>query len=122
MVMGVDISRVRRRLFIISFIELFLNFRCDDAFSTMSPLSLPAPASRVAPRGRNPGPCMLCGKVFPTWSNPSDTVLVEVAKGNVWAAERPFMWNSVDVGERLSSGVAHYELSARHLLERTTLV
>lgn len=108
LVMGVDITRVRRRLLLISFIELLLNFRCDDAFGTMSPLSLSAPAFKVAPRGRNPGACMMHGWGVPTWSNPSGAVLVEVAGGKVWAAERPFMWNSIDVGERLSSGVAHW--------------
>lgn len=37
----------------------------------------------------------------PTWSNPSGAVLQSVAQ-DVWAAERPFVWNSIDVGGRMA--------------------
>ena len=33
-----------------------------------------------------------------TWSNPGGKDLVQVSD-DVWAAERPFVWNSIDVGE-----------------------
>lgn len=36
-----------------------------------------------------------------TWSNRGGKDLVRVAE-NVWCAERPFVWNSIDVGEPLS--------------------
>eukprot|EP00752_Nemacystus_decipiens_P003871 g3561.t1 len=36
-----------------------------------------------------------------TWSNPSGQDLVQVSDG-VWAAERPFVWNSIDVGGRMA--------------------
>mmetsp|Transcript_22568 Transcript_22568/g.29297 ORF Transcript_22568/g.29297 Transcript_22568/m.29297 type:complete len:295 (-) Transcript_22568:233-1117(-) len=36
-----------------------------------------------------------------TWSNPSGTTLTNLAE-NIWAAERPFIWNSIDVGGRMT--------------------
>ena len=33
-----------------------------------------------------------------TWSNPGGKDLIQVSDG-VWAIERPFVWNSIDVGE-----------------------
>lgn len=53
----------------------------------------------------------------PTWSNPGGQDLVQVAD-DVWAAERPFVWKSIDVGEssdcimegfRLNSGPRNRE-------------
>lgn len=37
-----------------------------------------------------------------TWSNPGGKDLVQVI-GNVWCAERPFVWNGIDVGEQPSA-------------------
>ena len=44
-----------------------------------------------------------------TWSNPTGAVLTPLVDGTVFAAERPFIWNSIDVGGksavvRLSDG------------------
>lgn len=39
-----------------------------------------------------------------TWSNRGGKDLVRVAE-NVWCAERPFIWNSIDVGEPLSLAI-----------------
>lgn len=37
-----------------------------------------------------------------TWSNRDGKVLTEVVPGAVWAAERPFLWNSIDVGGKMA--------------------
>lgn len=52
-----------------------------------------------------------------TWSNRGGQDLVQVT-GNVWCAERPFVWNGIDVGEVLlyllvlphASEYAYYDL------------
>ena len=36
-----------------------------------------------------------------TWSNPSGAVLTPLVDDLVWAAERPFLWNSIDVGGKM---------------------
>lgn len=36
-----------------------------------------------------------------TWSNPSGAVLTCLVKDTVWAAERPFIWNTIDVGGKM---------------------
>ena len=36
-----------------------------------------------------------------TWSNPTGAVLTPLVKDRVWAAERPFVWNSIDVGGKM---------------------
>ena len=35
------------------------------------------------------------------WGNPEGLILREVTE-NVWEANRPFMWNTIDVGSRMS--------------------
>jgi hypothetical protein len=35
-----------------------------------------------------------------TWSNRLGTTLTPIATG-IWAAERPFYWNSIDVGGKI---------------------
>lgn len=37
-----------------------------------------------------------------TWSNPTGEVLKTVVADSVWAAERPFIWNSIDVGGKMA--------------------
>ena len=37
-----------------------------------------------------------------TWSNPTGSVLTPVVAGRVWAAERPFVWNGIDVGGKMA--------------------
>lgn len=37
-----------------------------------------------------------------TWSNRDGNVLSEVVPGVVWAAERPFLWNNIDVGGKMA--------------------
>jgi hypothetical protein len=37
-----------------------------------------------------------------TWSNPQGLTLTEVKKGVVYGAERPFIWNTIDVGGRMA--------------------
>jgi hypothetical protein len=37
-----------------------------------------------------------------TWSNPTGNVLTDVVPGVVWAAERPFTWNAIDVGGKMA--------------------
>eukprot|EP00439_Symbiodinium_sp_Y106_P012413 s14_g1.t2 len=36
-----------------------------------------------------------------TWSNPSGSVLTALSK-DLWVAERPFIWNSIDVGGKMA--------------------
>ncbi|CAM9511534.1 unnamed protein product [Ascophyllum nodosum] len=90
-------------LLMVAVIELLL-FRCDDAYFTIRPAAfIDAPALlRVPSRGKNCGARMLCGERDTTWSNPSGKDLVEIVRGQVWAAERPFIWNSIDVGGRMA--------------------
>ena len=42
------------------------------------------------------------GPLPETWSNPRGLVLTEIVPGMVWAAERPFVWNGIDVGGRMA--------------------
>jgi hypothetical protein len=37
-----------------------------------------------------------------TWSNPRGLTLTPVKKDVVWGAERPFIWNTIDVGGRMA--------------------
>ena len=101
-------------LLMVAVIELLL-FRCDDAYFTIRPAAfIDAPALlRVPSRGKNCGARMLCGERDTTWSNPSGKDLVEIVRGQVWAAERPFIWNSIDVGGSLHFGVAEADLAHR---------
>jgi len=62
-------------------------------------------ASHVSPnlnvlRGpRRWGPLAAASAAYTeTWSNPRGAALTQIVEGQVWAAERPFMWNSIDVG------------------------
>mmetsp|Transcript_33600 Transcript_33600/g.75425 ORF Transcript_33600/g.75425 Transcript_33600/m.75425 type:complete len:333 (+) Transcript_33600:20-1018(+) len=41
------------------------------------------------------------GHYSSTWSNPSGAVLTSL-KTDLWAAERPFVWNSIDVGGKMA--------------------
>ncbi|KAK3240467.1 hypothetical protein CYMTET_49687 [Cymbomonas tetramitiformis] len=36
-----------------------------------------------------------------TWSNPNGDVLTELLPGSLWAAQRPFVWNGIDVGGKM---------------------
>lgn len=86
---------------------------------------LAAGALLVAPRrGRGPGrrrpgrqatPPQVAGNVAvqgvthinelkypPTWSNPCGAVLTTFVPGFLWAAERPFIWNGIDVGGKMA--------------------
>lgn len=52
----------------------------------------------------SPGPSRLAIRARAydkTWSNPTGQVLTPVVDGVVWAAERPFIWNSIDVGGKM---------------------
>lgn len=42
------------------------------------------------------------GNLPRTWSNPGGLVLTEVVAGKLWAAERPFVWNGIDVGGKMA--------------------
>ncbi|CAK9071123.1 TBC1 domain family member 2A [Durusdinium trenchii] len=42
------------------------------------------------------------GTYAKTWSNPSGAVLRCCVPGSLWAAERPFVWNSIDVGGKMA--------------------
>lgn len=60
----------------------------------------------------------MCGSYDKTWSNPQGEVLVEVAGGQVWAAERPFVWNGIDVGEASLTWIlpyVHAHASSQHV-------
>lgn len=37
-----------------------------------------------------------------TWSNPRGEILSEIVVGRVWTADRPFVWNEIDVGGRMA--------------------
>lgn len=37
----------------------------------------------------------------PTWSNPAGAVLTPLVQDQLWAAERPFVWNGMDVGGKM---------------------
>ena len=40
--------------------------------------------------------------IYPkTWSNPSGAVLLEL-QPDLWVAERPFVWNNIDVGGKMA--------------------
>jgi len=41
------------------------------------------------------------GTYAQTWSNPNGAVLTPVVDGTMWAAERPFTWNGIDVGGKM---------------------
>eukprot|EP00639_Heterosigma_akashiwo_P030637 CAMPEP_0194672968 /NCGR_PEP_ID=MMETSP0295-20121207/6785_1 /TAXON_ID=39354 /ORGANISM="Heterosigma akashiwo, Strain CCMP2393" /LENGTH=289 /DNA_ID=CAMNT_0039556827 /DNA_START=76 /DNA_END=944 /DNA_ORIENTATION=- len=45
------------------------------------------------------GKTLIAQNTYPeTWSNPTGAVLREIVPDSVWVAERPFVWNSIDVG------------------------
>ena len=50
---------------------------------------------------RPPRPAIRARAYDKTWSNPTGQVLTPVVDGVVWAAERPFTWNSIDVGGKM---------------------
>ncbi|CAM9637297.1 unnamed protein product [Ectocarpus sp. 4 AP-2014] len=59
---------------------------------------------------RRPHGCMMsggggaittAGRRETTWSNPTGDDMVQVL-GDVWCAERPFVWNGIDVGGRMA--------------------
>lgn len=57
------------------------------------------------------------------WTNPAGKVLTPILN-NVWGAERPFMWNRIDVGGRsavirLSDGAAQH-LTGQYLYHFAT--
>lgn len=58
----------------------------DRALSVCSYCAYPPPSPRPPARG---------------WSNPSGEVLRPLAP-NLWVAERPFVWNGIDVGGKMA--------------------
>eukprot|EP00913_Durusdinium_trenchii_P012151 g11412.t1 len=55
----------------------------------------------LAQRGEGDG-LVAPGTYAKTWSNPSGAVLRCCVPGSLWAAERPFVWNSIDVGGKMA--------------------
>lgn len=54
------------------------------------------------PPSRRPPRLAICAHAYDkTWSNPTGQVLTPVVDGVVWAAERPFTWNTIDVGGKM---------------------
>ncbi|CAM9719421.1 unnamed protein product, partial [Ectocarpus sp. 13 AM-2016] len=47
------------------------------------------------------GAITTAGRRETTWSNPTGDDMVQVL-GDVWCAERPFVWNGIDVGGRMA--------------------
>jgi hypothetical protein len=54
----------------------------------------PAPAASSSSSASRP-------PYLPTWSNPTGAALTPLVPGLVWAAERPFTWNGIDVGGKM---------------------
>ena len=74
---------------------LLLHLRSSDAFA---PVFLTARASAAAAAVVMQDAAVNAGRPQ-TWSNRLGVTLTPVATG-VWAAERPFIWNNIDVGSR----------------------
>ena len=55
----------------------------------------PAPAASSSSSSASRPPYL------PTWSNPTGAALTPLVPGLVWAAERPFTWNGIDVGGKM---------------------
>ena len=54
------------------------------------------------PPSHRPPRLAVCARAYDkTWSNPAGQVLTPLVDGVVWAAERPFTWNSIDVGGKM---------------------
>lgn len=60
----------------------------------MQALSAAPSRPRCRPLRAAPLPELAC------WTNPAGRVLTELVPGRVWAAERAFVWNGIDVGGR----------------------
>mmetsp|Transcript_40776 Transcript_40776/g.68314 ORF Transcript_40776/g.68314 Transcript_40776/m.68314 type:complete len:316 (+) Transcript_40776:314-1261(+) len=41
-------------------------------------------------------------KLARTWSNPNGEILTEVVPQQLWVAQRPFVWNGIDVGGKMA--------------------
>lgn len=62
----------------------------------------PLSCLRRKPPSRRPPRLAICAHAYDkTWSNPTGQVLTPVVDGVVWAAERPFTWNTIDVGGKM---------------------
>ena len=79
--------------------ELERRARMMCGFSAGEKKKASAAAGAAAARG---SPAGASGGRESTWSNPGGKDLVKVSDG-VWAAERPFVWNSIDVGKSSAS-------------------
>lgn len=63
-----------------------------------APLRRDAAAARASAAGAVIGPVTY----DKTWSNPTGAVLTPLVESVVWAAERPFIWNDIDVGGKMA--------------------